>query len=167
MMMMPNQLHMFLFARRVWGAWVVVADLDTVYLNYFQLSRELLDFFPVILWGWIMYERIRSLAQARGLSIPALEILANLGQGTISKWRHVSPRADALNRVASILGTTVDYLLNGTENEEDDDIAQYLQDIKDDPSARIMFDLAKGATPQEIRATVAFLKTLREQEATD
>ena len=43
-------------------------------------------------------------------------------------------------------------------------IREYLQMIKDDPKLRMMFDLAKDASLEEIKATVAFLKALREQE---
>ena len=62
-----------------------------------------------------MYERIKTLAQAKGLSIPALEEMAGVSQSTIGKWKKVMPKADALYRVACILGTTVDYLLTGKE----------------------------------------------------
>lgn len=62
-----------------------------------------------------MYDRIRTLAQAKGLSIPALEEMAGVSQSTIGKWKRVMPKADALYRVACILDTTVDYLLTGKE----------------------------------------------------
>ena len=62
-----------------------------------------------------MYERIWSLAKKEGLSIPALEELAKVSQSTISKWKTVTPKADALFRVAVILHTTVEYLLTGIE----------------------------------------------------
>lgn len=62
-----------------------------------------------------MYDRIKTLAQAKGLSIPALEELAGVSQSTIGKWKKVMPKADTLYRVACILDTTVDYLLTGKE----------------------------------------------------
>lgn len=62
-----------------------------------------------------MYDRIKTLAQAKGLSIPALEERAGVSQSTIGKWKKVMPKADALYRVACILNTTVDYLLTGKE----------------------------------------------------
>ena len=62
-----------------------------------------------------MYDRIWNLAKAQGLSIPALEEQAKVSQSTIGKWKHAMPKADALYRVATILHTTVEYLLTGIE----------------------------------------------------
>lgn len=113
-----------------------------------------------------MYERIKTLAASKGLSIQALEILCNIKRGAIGKWKTSVPNAEALYKVACALGTTVDYLLTGEYRfpaESEADAVSLLQQIKDDPSTRLMFDLAKGATVEEIKATVAFLKALREQ----
>ena len=44
---------------------------------------------------------------------------------------------------------------------ENGEIAAYLQKVKDEDG--IMFDLTKTSSIDEIRATVAFLKTLRSQ----
>lgn len=60
-----------------------------------------------------MYERIKELCALKGISIQALEKEASLSNGAISKWTISTPKADALYRVAIILGTTSDYLLTG------------------------------------------------------
>ena len=121
-----------------------------------------------------MYERIRALCNELGYSIPALETLAGLSNGAIGKWRNSIPRADVLDRVASILHTTSEYLLHGNGPAhppegnvseiiapEDSEIATYLQKVKDEEG--IMFDLNKAASIDEIKATVTFLKMLRNQ----
>lgn len=48
---------------------------------------------------------------------------------------------------------------------EDSDIASYLQKVKDEEG--IMFDLSKVSSLDEIKATVAFLKTLRGEGRND
>lgn len=60
-----------------------------------------------------MYERIKELCALKGISIQALEKEASLSNGAISKWIISTPKADALYRVAVVLGTTSDYLLTG------------------------------------------------------
>ena len=125
-----------------------------------------------------MHERIRDLCNEMGISVQTLEMMAKLSNGAIGKWRTSVPRADVLARVASILHTTSDYLLTGegpahppqgniTEFivSENGELAAYLQKIKDEEG--IMFDLSKVGSLDEIKATVAFIKTLRRQGGDD
>lgn len=62
-------------------------------------------------------DRIRVLANAQGLSLPALEAKLNLGNGTISRWRKSSPNSDKLARVADFFHVSLDYLLGRSEKE--------------------------------------------------
>ena len=81
------------------------------------------------------------------------------------------PDSETLCAIADYFGVSVDYLLGREESpapetrdgSEDREIREYLQMIKDDPKYRIMFDLAKDASLEEIKATAAFLRALREQ----
>lgn len=58
-------------------------------------------------------DRIKILAQERGISLPALESELGFGNSTIVKWDRSTPNADKLNAVAKYFGVTMDYLLNG------------------------------------------------------
>lgn len=62
-------------------------------------------------------DRIRLLANAQGLSLPALEAKLNLGNGTISRWSKSSPNSDKLARVADYFHVSLDYLLGRSEKE--------------------------------------------------
>lgn len=62
-------------------------------------------------------DRIRALANAQGLSLPALEAKLNLGNGTISRWSKSSPNTDKLARVADYFHVSLDYLLGRSEKE--------------------------------------------------
>lgn len=86
-------------------------------------------------------ERIKLLAQERGMSLPALESELGFGNSTIVKWDKSTPNAEKLNAVAKYFGVTMEYLLNGTDrdglNERDNkDIAKDLD--------RIMLKLSTG-----------------------
>jgi transcriptional regulator with XRE-family HTH domain len=61
-------------------------------------------------------DRIRTLANAQGLSLPALEVKLNLGNGTISRWSKSSPNTDKLSRVADFFHVSLDYLM-GRESD--------------------------------------------------
>lgn len=86
-------------------------------------------------------DRIKNLAQERGMSLPALEAELGFGNSTIVKWDKSTPNVDKLNAVAKYFGVTMDYLLNGVDedglNEKDNkDIAKDLD--------RIMAKLSSG-----------------------
>lgn len=58
-------------------------------------------------------DRVKMLAQERGISLPALESELGFGNSTIVKWDKSTPNADKLNAVAKYFDVTMDYLLNG------------------------------------------------------
>ena len=63
-------------------------------------------------------DRIRTLANAQGLSLPALEVKLNLGNGTISRWSKSAPNTDKLSRVADYFHVSLDYLLGRSEEQK-------------------------------------------------
>lgn len=62
-------------------------------------------------------ERIKKLADAKGISLPALEAELGFGNSTIVKWKKSIPNADKLNAVAQYFNVTMDYLLNGSDED--------------------------------------------------
>lgn len=66
-------------------------------------------------------DRIRTLANAQGLSLPALEVKLNLGNGTISRWSKSAPNTDKLSRVADFFHVSLDYLLGRSEQKNSPD----------------------------------------------
>ena len=63
-------------------------------------------------------DRIKNLITEKKITVAELERRADLGNGTIRKWDTSLPSADKIQKVARILGVTIDYLING-ENEMD------------------------------------------------
>lgn len=63
-------------------------------------------------------ERIKELANSKGMSLPALESELGFGNGTIVKWDKSTPNAEKLNMVAKYFGVSMDYLLNGEPQME-------------------------------------------------
>ena len=79
--------------------------------------------------------RIKNLANEHELGLTALEAKLGFGNGTITKWDKTTPNADKLNAVAQYFGVSMDYLLNGTDqnglSEKDNrDIAKDLNSLK-------------------------------------
>lgn len=77
-------------------------------------------------------DRVKELANQRGISLPALEAELGFGNSTIVKWDKSTPNAEKLNAVAKYFGVTMDYLLNGTDEltpKDERDIAKDLDNI--------------------------------------
>lgn len=120
-----------------------------------------------------VYDRAKDACRAVGMSIQAVERLAGLGNGAISKWNNVTPRSDALFAVARILKVSPYWLLYGEDQPEGNvseivalagsPSAEYLQRLKDDPKFRMIFDLANDATEGEINETIHYLQFLRKR----
>ena len=59
-----------------------------------------------------MYQRIKELADAKGMSIRALERASGLPNGTIRKWNGKrGPTVLMVKPVANVLGVTIDELI--------------------------------------------------------
>lgn len=64
-----------------------------------------------------LVDKIRNLANEKGMSLPQLETVLGLGNGTISRWKNSSPNTDKLQKVADYFSVSMDYLL-GRENDD-------------------------------------------------
>ena len=79
-------------------------------------------------------DRIKSLANERGISLPTLEAELGFGNSTIVKWDKSTLNADKLNAVAKYFDVSMDYLMNGIEEDglttkDNKDIAKDLDNI--------------------------------------
>ena len=120
-------------------------------------------------------ERIRELREERGLTQKELAEAIGVDRTAIAKYESGASgaKSEMLEKLANYFGVTTDYILGRTNEKtpapvvqsggEEEEIREYLQRIKDDPQFRLMFDLSRTATLEEIKATVAFIKALREQ----
>lgn len=59
----------------------------------------------------MIYDNIKSICSDRGISISALERMAGLGNGTISRWNESSPRLDNIKEVADCLEVPLEELI--------------------------------------------------------
>jgi len=66
----------------------------------------------------LLYDKINALAKEKGFSIYRLEKEAELSKGSICKWNENIPSVDKIQKVAKLLGVTVDSLLEDTQNAE-------------------------------------------------
>lgn len=84
--------------------------------------------------------RIKILANEKGISLPTLETELGFGNSTIVKWDKSTPNAKKLNAVAQYFHVSMDYLLNGT------DILIEVENTAKDESERKLLMLYRNAT---------------------
>lgn len=60
----------------------------------------------------LIYENVKRLADAKGITIAALEREAGIANGTIGKWQKVFPRIDNLQAVCTALDVPITDLLS-------------------------------------------------------
>ena len=60
-----------------------------------------------------MVNKIKEIAEKKGFSIQRVEKEAGLSNGSISKWEKSKPLAENLQKVASVLGVSIEELLEG------------------------------------------------------
>lgn len=65
---------------------------------------------------FLLFDKIRALAEEKGVSIYRLEKEAELSKSSICKWNDNIPSVDKIQKVAKLLGVTVDSLLEEKED---------------------------------------------------
>ena len=82
----------------------------------------------------------------------------------VSDWVHGRkyPRVDAMQEMADMFGIPMSYLTGDSKpTEEDEDVMELRQRLKDDPNYRILFKTAANVSKEDIMAAVRILKALK------
>ena len=76
-----------------------------------------------------------------------------------------------LQKIADYFNMTVDELVNGKKSpdsmSEDDELNEYLEELKNNPGMRILFSKTKGATKEELEKVVKMIEILRGTDCDD
>lgn len=68
----------------------------------------------------MLYDKIKKIAQNKGISIYQIEQGAGLSNGLISKWKKICPNSRNVSKVADFLEISIDDLLKGTRCDTDE-----------------------------------------------
>ena len=107
-------------------------------------------------------------ARLKELGIKGSKMCDDLGisRSTLTelrKGRATTLKADRAVAIADYLGISVDYLLGNEEKlpaTDDEELNEYLEELKTRPEMRMLFSLAKGATKQDVEQAVAIVEAL-------
>ena len=116
------------------------------------------------------YERFDSLRRSKGITQKFIAQSLGRSATLCQDWKqHKSkPNAAQLSVLASILDTTPQYLCDESDEisplSSDDELEQLLTALRDREDMRLLFKLAKDATPDDVRQAVKIIEALRATE---
>lgn len=116
-----------------------------------------------------LYERIDKLCKKNGISITAMCKGSGVSRGSMTdlkNGRSQNLSTDAISKIASYFQVSIDHLLGGEENEKppvdsDEELMEYLQMLKTRHECRMLFQVSKNATKEDVEAAVRIIEALR------
>ena len=112
-----------------------------------------------------LYERIDKLCKDNGTNITQMCKSAGVQRSALSEYkagRNKTISFANLQKIADFFDMTVDELVNGeTEkspaNAEDEELNEYLDQLKNNPGMRVLFSKTKNATKEDLEKVIKML----------
>lgn len=136
-----------------------------------------------------LYERIKRVCVEQKVSVSKMCLDIGISKSTLSSLKNGGTKslsAPTLRKIADYLGVSTDWLLGYTdvrtylvtapahgpvaltvEDEKkplvnnDEELAELLERARDDPNIRMLFSVAKGATPEDIKQAIRIIQALK------
>jgi len=94
--------------------------------------------------------------------------ISNSFVSDLKTGRKKSINAETASKIANYFDVSVDYLLGKTEQKkplvnDDEELTEYLEELKNRSEMRMLFKLSKGATKAEVEQAVKIIEALRKQ----
>ena len=99
-------------------------------------------------------DRIKEICLGRGIAISRLERECGLSNGYIRNMKEGKMSAERLKAIADYLGVTSEYLLTGEPTDNyyiNPETAEMAQRIYENKDLRLLFDVARDVTPEQLR----------------
>lgn len=115
-------------------------------------------------------EKIKSLRESKGMSQVELAEKVQASKQTIYKYERgivTNIPSDKIELLAEALGTTPAYLMGWYEEEksinlvnDDEELTEYLEELKNRPELRMIFSLTKNATKKDVEKAVKVIEAM-------
>ena len=113
-------------------------------------------------------ERVKAICKERRIPISKLERDLGYANGYIGQLRKGVFPADRLSEISAYLSLTPAYLMTGEDSQKekplingDEELTEYLEMLKTRPECRMLFQLTKDATKEDVEAAVRIIEALR------
>lgn len=117
----------------------------------------------------MFYDTYLALCQRKNVSPTRAALEIGLSKSTPTTWkkRGLTPQGETLNKIAAYFGVSVGYLLGNEQKEKavidvvDDDLQEYLDELRSRPEKRLLFSVTKHATKSQIEAIVKMIEEMQ------
>jgi len=117
----------------------------------------------------VFYDRFVFLCSKKGISPSRAAVEAGLSKSLVTKWktnRTDVPSPDVLRKLSKYFGIPVSELIDEEEKEkplvnDDEELTEYLEILKNRPEIRMLFQLSKDATKEDVEKAVRIIEALR------
>ncbi len=113
-------------------------------------------------------ERLRGLRKEKGITQKELAEKLSMDTSIICKYESGAavPSYEALEKIANYFDISTDYLFGRETNHlienSDEATEKFLEMMRTRPEFKILFDISKDATEQEIRQIIAIHKAMKD-----
>lgn len=111
-------------------------------------------------------ERLKQLCKQHGISFSQFERESGVGLNTAGRWDQSSPSIEKVKLAAQYFGITVSQLI-GDADDDEEDIDEIRQTLRERPEIKLLFNAGKKATPNAVKNTAMFLEGLAKGENAD
>ena len=116
-----------------------------------------------------IYERFEALRVSKGVTKRFIAQELGRSPSLCQDWklRKSQPSDEQLQVVARILGTTPAYLRGETEDPsplQDEEMTALLTSLREREDMRMLFKLARDASPEDVRQAVKIIEALRSHD---
>lgn len=119
-----------------------------------------------------MYEIFEQLLQKFNVTSYKISKETGVTQTTLSNWKNgkSTPSTSNMQKIADYFNVSIDYLMNGEENEDsekyylNDETAKVAQEIFENKELRALFDVQKDMEPDDLRALHNMALALKRKE---
>lgn len=117
----------------------------------------------------MFYDRFKLLCNQKGVSCNKAATDMGLSNSTPTKWKKTgaTPDSKTLAVISDYFGVSISYLLTGEQKEKaaidvvDDDLQEYLDELRSRPEKRMLFSVTKNATKSQIEAIVKMIEEMQ------
>lgn len=111
----------------------------------------------------MFWDKFVAACNNKEVSPTAVVTALHISLGSITKWKKGSkPNDTTIAKIADYFGVSPEYFSeSGREANPNDELYEYLEELKNRPEMRMLFSLAKGATKEDVEQAVAIIEALR------
>lgn len=111
----------------------------------------------------LLSENIKTLRKQNDMTQKDLADFLGVHVSSVCKYESGAaiPTSEAITRLAKFFGVSTDYLYGVEQYALGDDVDEMKEMLKSSPEFRVLFDIAKNATPTEIKQMIAIHNAMK------